>query len=153
MFDVGHDPFASFLGLRVAEVIFEFLNTISYRSCRASKPAKDGIHFFFDARDLLQSDLMNLIRTEARGGIPLQKNQVSYNTKPCAAKCDEKAVCMGPPIETDTKTVAGENAVHLSKGRFEPGVIIVVYDAPAGPVCVVCEVGRVSQDKIDALLG
>src|SRR5216683_1539281 len=87
------------------------------------------------------------------GGIPLRKYQMPDNTKTCAAKCGEKAVGTRPPIETDTKPVAGEDSVHLDKGRFEPGVIIVVYDAPACPVCVVCEVGRVSQDKINALLG
>ena len=79
-FDVGHDLFAPFIGFRVPEIVFQLFNTLLDRSFRPAKLPEDTVHFFFNARDLLQADLMDLIRRKIGAGEAFQKISVSLPT-------------------------------------------------------------------------
>lgn len=84
------------------------------------------------------------------GGIALQEYQMADNTEACGFPGGHEAVDMRPAVETDAEAVAGKDTIYFGKGRFQPGVVIIVFETSASTVFVAYQVRRVGQAEVNA---
>jgi hypothetical protein len=74
-----------------------------------------------------------------------------HEAEPCIPVGLDEAVCLRPTVEADAEAVTGQYAVHLGKGGFEPGIVVVVGDGAAIAGFVAGDVRRIGQDEVGAL--
>jgi hypothetical protein len=78
---------------------------------------------------------------------------MAHGTEPGGAPCAHEQVDLVPAVEADAKRIAFQDTVHLRESGPEPGSVAVIGDGAAAAVPVADDVGRIGQDKIDALRG
>src|SRR5579875_118805 len=78
-----------------------------------------------------------LITQMARGGsITLREYQMPDDAEACGLPGSHEAIHMRPAIEANAEGILCQNTVHLSKGRFQPGIIVIILDTTASAIFV-----------------
>jgi hypothetical protein len=94
--------------------------------------------------------LLVLIAHEAdRRSVLLAEYDMSDYRKPDPTPCRHKQVGLVPSVKADAERVWFKDAIDLREGRFQPTVIVIVYDALAVSGAVSRDVGRVSENEIN----
>jgi hypothetical protein len=83
--------------------------------------------------------------------ILLYEAQVTNGPEAGRKKCGHEAVNYRPPVEGDTEAVRTKHAVEFRKRGFQPLGVIVVCHSSTVSRRVRSDVGRVRQNKADAL--
>jgi hypothetical protein len=93
-----------------------------------------------------------LVAQEADGrSVTLAEHEVADDGEPRGAPGGDELVGAVPAVEADAKSAVLQDAVHFGESWLQPASVAVARDAAARAVAVVHEIGRIGQDKIDAL--